>query len=105
MKGGSGQDTLALGFGDPSGAIISGIGSKITGFEQLYEVADMSWRMTGINTVGSTMAMTLGQFSTLSVIGTILAPANLTVRGTGTLGVGSTGRIHVGTAVGRCSAG
>ncbi len=98
VTGGSGQDRLLLDGGGPFPGIISGIGVRITGFEQLDLGFEAQWRLTGSNTVASSLTVALAAYSSLTVAGTLIAPADLTLKGAGTLAAASTARIEVGTA-------
>ena len=84
VQAGSGTgNVLDLGSGATTGTI-SGIGSQYTGFQVLHEEAGATWEVTGANTLGAAATITLDGSAALEVGGTLIAPSNLTVTGTGT---------------------
>ena len=96
VQGGTGSDTLELGSGATAGTI-SGIGSQFTGFEVLSVDGGAAWVLSGANTLLAAATVNLVSSDSLTVAGALVAPANLTVAGLGTL-VASGGHMEVGTA-------
>ena len=95
VKGGTLTDTLALAAG-PAVGTISGISTQFTGFEVVQVDAGAGWRAVGANTLAT--SATLLSYGLLRVMGTLVAPTNLTMAGLGTLAAATTGQIEVGTA-------
>ena len=95
VKGGTLTDTLALAAG-PAVGTISGISTQFTGFEVVQVDAGAGWRAVGANTLATSATLLL--HGLLRVMGTLVAPTNLTMAGLGTLAAATTGRIEVGTA-------
>jgi hypothetical protein len=94
VKGGIGTDTLEFIAGAAVGTV-SGVGSLFTGFETLAVDTGARWTMAGANTLGNTATVKLTGTGSLAVTGSLVAPANLTVTGPGTLSA-SGGSVEVG---------
>ncbi len=96
VEGGTLTDTLEL-VSSAGIGIITSIGSQFTGFEVLTEDAGALWQLTGANTLLSTGNIAFGATATLSVAGSLTAPANLTLSGADAV-VMAGGHVEVGTA-------
>ena len=92
VAGGTGVDTLAFGAGVGLGTF-SGIGNQFTGFEVLELDPHANWRAIGADTLATSATIRLSGAAMLRVAGTLVAPANLTMAGLGTLVAATTGHI------------
>ena len=84
VQGGTGANTLALGQGTAAGTI-SGIGSQFDGFGLVNVDAGAYWQAAGANTLGAAATVDLAPASTLDFTGVLVAPARVTIAGSGTL--------------------
>ncbi len=94
--GGGAGDTLELGSAASSGTI-SGLGGQFAGFEQITAETGATWQLAGTNTLASGVGLRIQDGAVVKVTGTLTAPGDLTIAGSGTLAAVN-GTIEIGTS-------
>jgi len=96
VRGGAGYDVLALGASPGPFGTITGLGSHYTGFEALTLNDQARWVMPGTASLPVSV-INVGHLATLRASGGIVANANLTLGGDGTIDLRHS-RLEVGVA-------